>query len=140
MTNCEFYKNKIRNIGIYNLAVDKETGVPCACNVTFCKNCLINAMCTPEKPCSHVVSDWLLAEHEGPESESEPEVDWSKVPVDTPIHVSDDNLYWANRHFAKYENGVVYAWFNGATSFSTPTTKSDEWRYAKLAKNEDSNT
>lgn len=82
MKNVEFYENQIKELGIYNLAVDKETGVPCACKVTFCENCLIHAMCTPEKLCSHVVSDWLLAEHDGTKSEPKPKPDsnviWSK--------------------------------------------------------------
>ena len=38
-------------------------------------------------------------------------VDWSKVPVDTKILVSDydDTSVWIRRYFAKYENGIVYA-------------------------------
>lgn len=62
-------------------------------------------------------------------------VDWSKVEVDTKILVScTDHGVWCKRHFAKYENGKVYAWANGATSF---TSQKDDnityWEYAKLA-------
>lgn len=135
MTNLEFYADKIKKLGIYDVAVDKETGEPCECGGKNCDECLLSSH-KPENAgihCTNTFLNWLLEEHK------EPEVDWSKVAVDTPIYVSDDNVYWANRHFAKYENGVVYAWFNGATSFSTPTDKTDEWRYAKLAKKEDGN-
>ena len=60
-------------------------------------------------------------------------VDWSKVPVDTKILVSCDGEEWSRRHFAKYENGRVYAWDNGRTSFSIDANYDDVyWDYAKL--------
>lgn len=65
----------------------------------------------------------------------EPETDWSKVEVDTPILVRQGkNGTWLERHFAKYENGDVYAWVDGQTSW----TGADKikWRYAKLAEDE----
>lgn len=42
---------------------------------------------------------------------------WSDVAVDTPIWVciSDGGIPFT-RHFAKYENGKVFAWINGRTS------------------------
>lgn len=63
-------------------------------------------------------------------------VDWSKVPVDTPILVKDDyDDKWEKAYFAEYENGMVYAWNNGRTSFSA-ISKDDTfiWDRAKLAK------
>ena len=59
-------------------------------------------------------------------------VDWSKVAVDTPILVRDSaSLEWTKRYFAKYENGSVFAWHDGATSWSSDgyTTA---WGLAKL--------
>ena len=62
-------------------------------------------------------------------------VDWSTVAVDTPILVGDQKNVFAKRHFAKYENGTIYAWENGYTSWSAPSEKNvTEWKYAKLAK------
>lgn len=64
-------------------------------------------------------------------------IDWSKVAVDTKIMVADydsdgEVVAWRERHFAKYENGEVYAWVDGKTSF---TTKHDtKWNYVKLYK------
>lgn len=62
-------------------------------------------------------------------------IDWDKVEVDTPILVRmSDKGPWAHRYFAKYENGKVYAWINGKTSWSNCI--SDEpscWECAKLA-------
>ena len=73
---------------------------------------------------------WLLEDYE------ETETDWSKVEVDTPILVrySEDGE-WLRRHFAKYEDGIVYAWTDAYTSwtgdFVTP------WELAKLAESEE---
>lgn len=40
--------------------------------------------------------------------------------VDTPILVSDSNDHrWLKRYFAKYENGSVFAWNGGRTSWSS---------------------
>ena len=73
---------------------------------------------------------WLMEEYE------EPEVDWSKVEVDTPILVKNsEDEEWRKRHFAKYKNGNVYAWSDGLTSW----TAYDKmvWNYAKLSEDEE---
>lgn len=59
------------------------------------------------------------------------EVDWSQIPVDTKILVSDDVNKWHKRYFAKYEGNMVYAWNNGLTSWNAKG--SNCWEYAKLA-------
>ena len=75
---------------------------------------------------------WLLEDYEEPE---EPEVDWSKIEVDTPILVRQDkNGDWLERHFAKYENGDVYVWADGQTSWTG--TDKIKWKYAKLTEDE----
>ena len=62
----------------------------------------------------------------------EPEIDWYKVAVDTPILVKNsENDYWHERHFAKYVNGRVYAWNDGKTSWTEDGVIA--WKYAKLA-------
>lgn len=61
-----------------------------------------------------------------------PEVDWSKVAVDTPILVKAFEYdIWEKRYFAEYEDGYVYAWDHGATSWSSDGVKI-RWSYAKL--------
>ena len=65
--------------------------------------------------------------------EFEEVVDWSKMPVDTKILVSEDGKLWYKRHFAKYENGSVHVFPDGRSSFTTE--ESDiiyPWKYAKL--------
>ena len=68
-------------------------------------------------------------------------VDWSKIPVDTPILVKQsDGGDWEKRHFAFYKNGKVYSWLNGTTSWATE--RNDyvfSWRYAKLKGGSDEN-
>jgi hypothetical protein len=66
--------------------------------------------------------------------EFEEVINWSKVPVDTPIWVRDDEeVDWLPRHFAKYENGKFLAWDSGKTSFTvTSKYEATSWKYAKL--------
>ena len=61
-------------------------------------------------------------------------VDWLKTPIDAPIIVKDTKYSnWVKMHFAKYENGYVYAWKNGKTSFTVECDEECiEWAYAKL--------
>ena len=62
--------------------------------------------------------------------------DWSKVPVDTKVLVSDDGEEWNRRHFAKYEDGKVYCFNDGYTSFTIVNyaylSNATSWEYAKL--------
>lgn len=62
-------------------------------------------------------------------------VDWSKVAVDTPILVSFDGCNWVKKYFAKVQNNTVYAFDNGATSWSVSNVEYcvTPWIYAKLA-------
>lgn len=61
-------------------------------------------------------------------------VDWSKVEVDTPVLVSNDNKEWIKRYFARYEDGNVYCWLSGKTSWTAICELSvGHWDYTKLA-------
>lgn len=65
------------------------------------------------------------------ELDFEPVIDWSKVKVDTKVRVSNgDGIVWARRHFAKYEDGKVYAFDGGQTSWTT--NKYSAWNNAVL--------
>ena len=92
----------------------------------------INAKCinTSCPKCHLYRTIWLLEEYK------EPEVDWSKVEVDTPILVRNrEDEDWYRRYFAEYRDGVVYTWVNGATSWNA--TCMTEWKQAKLAESEE---
>ena len=83
--------------------------------------------------CYMLQTIWLLEEYEEPE---EPEVDWSKVEVDTPILVKySEKEEWTIRHFARFEDGIVYVWNDGRTSWTTDCMTM--WKYAKLAESEE---
>ena len=83
--------------------------------------------------CSMLQMLWLMEECK------EPETDWSKVAVDTPILVrQNEDGEWIRRHFAKHEGGIVYTWKDSRTSW---TVSYDEevtgWKFAKLAESEE---
>lgn len=62
-------------------------------------------------------------------------VDWLKVEVDTPIFVKNRiEDVWKCRYFAKYEDGKVYTWCGGRTSWSNVIAYDPvNWEYAELA-------
>ena len=83
--------------------------------------------------CYMLQTIWLMEEYEEPK---EPETDWSKVEVDTPILVRDsEDGKWLERYFAKFEDGKVYAWLGENTSYDTCSAA--KWKYAKLAESEE---
>lgn len=129
MTNKEKYAEQILDIacGGYYIALDKKTMKPVSCKDIQCEDCYFDV--DVDRNCSDACKEWCESEYE------EPPIDWSKVPVDTPILVRDhENNEWLHRHFAKFEDGVVYAWEDGKTSWSS-LTKID-WAYATLADDE----
>ncbi len=126
MTNCEKHKAEIEPItrmGI-QVAIERDTNKICTCGIIRCKNCLFY---DDTKCCEEVALAWADAEY------IEPQVDWSKVAVDTPILVSDDEKHWHPRYFAKRSDGKFYAFSNGSTSWSGEVGRATSWLYAKLA-------
>lgn len=124
MRNKEKYEKEILDTACSGsrLAFDKTTNKVVPCNSLCCSNCLFG------RNCDEAIKEWCESEY------VEPPVDWSKVPVDTPILVrfDGDDKYWVKRHFARYDNGQVRSWVNGTTSW-TADGRSDTWTYAKLA-------
>ena len=63
-------------------------------------------------------------------------IDWSKVPVDTKVLVSNDGKEWSRRHFAEYKDGKVYCFNSGVTSFTVKESyflnEKASWEYVKL--------
>ena len=120
MKNYEKYADEIKNykgdkfcskfIKPYILKVDN-------CNDVNCGKCRMLQLL------------WLLEDYE------EPEIDWNEVKVDTPILVrADEEEAWDRRYFAKYENGHVYAWVGGCTSWTEENASA--WKYAELLEDE----
>lgn len=130
MTNKEKYADKIIEIAARSKLALKD-GKPVPCAEMRCSEC---GFLSTDYTCNHKVHEWLNSEY------VEKPVDWSKVAVDTPILVRDFvGGEWARRYFAKYENGIVYAWENGATSWSAHRSNITDWGMAKLAESEKKN-
>lgn len=75
------------------------------------------------------------------EEYEEPEVDWSKVPVDTLVRVRDsEDEEWRLRYFRRFINGSntyrYVTWQNGATS-KTANRNAEGWKYCELVEDED---
>lgn len=127
MTNREKYEKEILDIVCEGSDVAVKNGVPCKCNKITCRECDFDntAVCLNNRV------KWFKAEYVEP-------VDWSKVPVDTPIWVRDsENVCWVKRHFAGYQNGVVMAFSNAGTSWSNIESRS--WTFGKLATDDELN-
>ena len=129
MLNREKYAKEIIKIAVESRLAVKD-GKPTERAGMSCTNCDLHSI---EEPCIENCIKWLNSEH------VEPPVDWSKVPVDTPILVRDsEKEEWIKRYFAKYEGGIVYAWRDGTTSWSAFNSDSiTDWEMAKLAESEE---
>lgn len=113
MKNVEFYANELADLAVKgkDIAIRKNDGIPCVCNDLNCDNCLLNY---DIDVCRDSLLNWAESEH------VEYEVDWMKVPIDTPVYYQVDILQNADKgYFAKFKNGVVYIWKDGKTSFTS---------------------
>ena len=132
MLNIEKYKDKLVELCV--IEIDRLAliqGQPRICNSSLlCNECLFN---NNLDFCSDEALNWLFSEYK------EPEVDWSKVKVDTPILVRNyESGDGTKRYFAKFVDGKVYAWIGGATSWSADGELDVTfWKYAKLAESEE---
>ena len=134
MTNKEKYGNKIIELAIDEGVLALKNGEPAPCAKIKCEDC---DFCEPDScgRSTYKFREWLNSEY------VEPPVDWSKVEVDTPILVKDYKAdTWERRYFAKYENGKVYTWLGGSTSWSADNSSDIvDWKMAKLAESEEKN-
>ena len=128
MLNREKYAKEILDIACNGDKIAVRNGKITSCDDLLCKDCDFGY-----SDCNGKTLKWANSEY------VEPHVDWSKVAVDTPILVRDsEKESWRKRHFAKDENGRVYAWGKGARAWGA--LSSDyliKWRMAKLAESED---
>ena len=129
MLNKEKFKDDIVEIACKGYDFALKAGKVVNCQNTDCWECNfsshIDGVC-----CTVNRKNWANSEYEE-------YVDWSKVPVDTKILVRDhENVPWSPRHFSRIEQGRVYTFSYGRTSF-TSRGKECCWRYAKLYKEEE---
>ena len=133
MLNIEYYKDKLVELGIIDF--DKLAvihGHPYICDDIGYSNCS-KCLFSQNGSCNVGDLNWLLSEYE------KPKVDWLKVKVDTPILVRDfESAKWVKRYFAKFADGKVYAWQDGATSWTADGKYNvNYWNFAKLAESEE---
>ena len=80
---------------------------PIKCDDAQCSECKLYYC----DSCARGFAEWANSEYK------EPEIDWNKVPVDTPILITY-SCYTLKRHFAKYYNKTIYFYPDGTTSWS----------------------
>lgn len=132
MLNREKYEKEIIEIACNGGNIAVVNGKLKNCRKTQCNECNFNGGTI--RDCERKTREWANSEYVEP---IEPQVNWSEVPVDTPILVRLADT-WIHRYFAKYENGSVYAWTDGRTSWSDGKNMT-MWDRAKLAESEDQN-
>lgn len=128
MKNKEKFKDEIIDIVCEGHTLTLSHGKPEGCELINCSRCDLS-------PCGRDGGGRKEGMKKWAEQEYDPikEVDWRKVKVDTKVLVKNsEEEKWQPRYFAKYENGRIYAWRNGATSWSTSRVVAP-WSYAKLA-------
>ncbi len=134
MTNYQRYKDKIDAILNSNkdIATDIYTNEITTCGCLACSRCLFSTNNNNNRStsCYRNLIKWLVSEYK------EPEIDWSKVAVDTPVLISADgkNGNWVNRYFAGVnEKGQPTVFCYGATQWSNGYEEPCYFKYIKLA-------
>lgn len=124
MTNYEKNKELLDMYAVANVSWGvNEDGEILNCRNNYFKNC--TDCIFRKKSCAEARLKWLQQEYK------EPEVDWTKVEIDTPILVrnfKDDG--WEIRYFAGLIGGKVHTF--DKIEASDDYTNILPWRYAKL--------
>lgn len=130
MLNREKFAKEILDIVCNGNGFGLCDGKLVACGNIVCTKCEFNSV---SHSCNERTREWANSEY------VEPSVDWSKVAVDTKILVrTHEDSVWERRHFAKYEDGKIYAWSDGLTSWSDAgSINVSAWECAKLAESEE---
>ena len=129
MTNKEFYRDKIFEIACEGHSIAVVNGEPEECENIKCRQCDFFG----KIDCKKLLKEWSEKEHEEPRIQ--PEV--KKLKQDDRVLVSTNGEDWVKRYFKEYdqEEGVVYAYIDGATSWSEEQGYAS-WKYAKLPEDE----
>lgn len=124
MLNKEKYAKEIIDITCNGYSIAKQNGHLQPCRNTTCSKCDFNTTLG----CPEEIRKWANSEYK------EREIDWNKVPVDTPIYVWDneDKISY-RRYFAGYDknNNRIIAFAYGKTSWSNDQS-TIKWDNAKI--------
>ena len=125
MTNREKFRDELDNLLARIIAV--VDGEPVRCWSASCKRCLFQDTCGKPGHKKKII-DWLNAEYQ------EPPVDWSKVPIDTPVLASADGKSWYRRHYAGTDDkGNPKVYLSGHTSWSMTNEEYISPEFVRLA-------
>lgn len=129
MNNYENQREKIDALWEDNckIAINKDTNKIGDCDKTDCNYCLFSVRYSGGRSCKINRERWLVAEY------IEPQIDWSEIPVDTPVLVSNDKHIWYHRHFAEKIEERPYVWSDGYTSWTALDKFKACYPYIKLA-------
>lgn len=131
MTNKEKFMDKMLEDAINRtfFAVDSN-GNLAVCSSIRCQDCkFYNETNGNTINCVGDFKKWLEAEYK--EQKIDPRL--HDAPVDTKILVSNNGISWVKVHFCKIENGKVFVFSDGRTSFTCEGEDDiNVWIYGKL--------
>lgn len=129
MLNKEKYRDKIFEIAINHDTCGVKNGEVHSCEGLNCYECDFYS----SDHCDMDFQIWANSKYK------EPEIDWSKVPVDTPVLVKDYcDEEWKKRYFARCNYSSILTFIDGKTSWSDDgNNQTKRWDYAKFAREED---
>lgn len=109
-----------------HVALNKDTKEIVSCRKLECENCMFSRRYNWPYDCTLNRTKWLVEEC------NNTEVDWSRIPSDTPIFVSNDGKNWKRRYFVrKTAENMFCVYSNGATSWSS-NGRVSLYKYGKL--------
>lgn len=112
MLNREKYAKEILEIICSGESVGKQNSHLCPCANIKCSDCEFHKYNTH---CNKEFAEWANSEYK------EREIDWNKVPVDTPLVILNSDRKVIYRHFAFVHHDLedmICVYENGKTSFS----------------------
>lgn len=120
MKNYEKYEKEIRIVDGGGCEFKKKHVLGCNCDGLTCKECWNKFL------------DWLMQEYKQP-----PRIDWSKVPIDTPVFFNKNGIEYRG-YFAGYAGfGEVRVYNGGTTSWSSNSVYCTKASYLHLARPKD---
>lgn len=127
MLNKEKFAKEIIEIVTNGKDLGVVNGRPYSCDEICCADCDFHC-----DTCSGGIKEWANSEYK------EIEIDWERVPVDTPVLVWDiSNKDKKKRYYAGREYGYFTTFENGVTKWSSDDGTTIAWKNCELAREED---
>lgn len=128
MLNKEKFAKEIIEIAITRENIGVINGKPCVCKSIACDDCDFHIVA-----CAQELEKWANSEYKAIE------IDWDRVPVDTPVLVWDNFETNKSKRYYAGLNGRYYMAFNcGSTSWSSDSDKEiSSWLNCELVRKED---